>query len=577
MNQFVLAFLTFTTLVHGSQLFAESPIDRAVELQEVATEFGLCDGPAWNDRGALFIPDVKGQTLYQYFARQNKLVPLLKDAGRFSASYFNHGQLYVSDNGRARIAILDGKKLKTVAQLDEDEKPTKRPNDLVVDHDGGIYVTMTRQNQVYYISPQGEVSIAVDNIETPNGIGLSPDEQTLYVSAYVPKQVWSYRIDSPGKASEGKLFASMKPGPDKGADGMTLDRAGNVYCTGPESVYIWSPSGELLDELKTPTRPINCAFGDQDLRSLYITCFGGLYKQRTKVSGKPPHPPSAKKLQAGGSRPATSIPASVKADLDVPYATYGTRKLLLDLFRPDSQEKELPAIVVVHGGGWLNGDKTKFRALAIELANRGYVTAAIEYRLGGEALFPAGIHDCNAAVRFLRAHAREYGIDPQRIGAVGGSAGGHLVGLMATGWQNKDLQGNGGWPDRTSRLQAAIVMAGPMEMTTGSVAERSINNPNQSNSNKWLGKTIKEAPELYALADAHLHISQESSPILFMVGEHDKPERNALSREKLKENGVWTGVKVYKDGKHGCWNQLPWFNDMVEDMDQFFQQLLALD
>ena len=164
------------------------------------------------------------------------------------------------------------------------------PTTWVVDHDGGIYVTMTRQNQVYYISPQGEISVAVDNIETPNGIGLSPDEQTLYVSAYVPKQVWSYRIDSPGKTSEGKLFASMKPGPEKGADGMTLDRAGNVYCTGPESVYIWSPSGELLDELKTPTRPINCAFGDQDLRSLYITCFGGLYKQRTKVSGKPPHP-----------------------------------------------------------------------------------------------------------------------------------------------------------------------------------------------------------------------------------------------------------------------------------------------
>ena len=266
----------------------------------------------------------------------------------------------------------------------------------------------------------------------------------------------------------------------------------------------------------------------------------------------------------------------MKANLDVPYATDGTRQLLLDLFRPDFQEKELPAIVVVHGGGWLNGDKTKFRALAIELANRGYVTAAIEYRLGGEKLFPAGIHDCNAAVRFLRAHAQKYGIDPQRIGAVGGSAGGHLVGLMATGWQNKDLQGNGGWANRTSRLQAAIVMAGPMEMTTGSVAERSINSPNQSNSNKWLGKTIKEAPELYALADAHLQISKEGSSILFMVGEHDKPERNEPSREKLKENGVWTGVKVYKDGKHGCWNQLPWFNDMVEDMDQFFQQHLCV-
>ena len=111
--------------------------------------------------------------------------------------------------------------------------------------------------------------------------------------------------------------------------------------------------------------------------------------------------------------------------------------------------------VVVHGGGWLKGDKTKFRALAQTLAARGYVTAAIEYRLGHEAAFPAGIHDCNAAVRFLRANAQRYHLDPDRIGAVGGSAGGHLVGLMASGWEVPELQGGGGQSDQSSRLQAA--------------------------------------------------------------------------------------------------------------------------
>lgn len=564
----------FCCLLIYSTSFAESPVDSTAQLEEVSTAFGLCDGPAWNGRGLLYVPDVKGQTLYQYQPNQDKLVPLLKNAGRFSASYFNNGQLFLSDNGNARIVKLKGKELIEVAKLDDSEKPTKRPNDLVVDHHGGIYVTMTRQGQVYYLSPEGKQSIAVDGavdgIETPNGIALSPDEKTLYVSAYVPKKVWRYTITEPGVTSKGEQFAKLDDGPDKGADGMTVDRAGNVYCTGPESVWIWSPSGELLEELKTPTRPINCAFGDQDMRSLYITCFGGLYKQRMLVSGRSSNPPATESLQSGGKSPSTVIPESIDASLDLVYASYESRKLVLDLFSPANIEGAKPAIVVVHGGGWLKGDKTKFRALAIELAKRGYVTAAIEYRLGGEAHFPAGIHDCNAAVRFLRAHSKELQIDPKRIGAVGGSAGGHLVGLMATGWHNKQLQGDGGWADRTSKLQAAIVMAGPMEMTTGSVAERSIEMPAESNSNKWLGKTVKEAPELYALADAHLQISEKSSPILFMVGEHDNPQRNQPSRDKLKEHGVWTGLKVYPDGKHGCWNQLPWFEEMVADMDEFF-------
>ena len=238
-------------------------------------------------------------------------------------------------------------------------------------------------------------------------------------------------------------------------------------------------------------------------------------------------------------------------------------------------EKPRPCVLVVHGGGWLNGDKAKFRALTLALADRGYVAAAVGYRLGYEAKFPAGIQDCNAAVRFLRANADRFGIDEGRIGAVGGSAGGHLVGLMASGWKNKNLQGDSGNPGQSSRLQAAIVMAGPLQMLTGSVAERSRKPESGSNSNVWLDATVDENPELYGLADAHAQIDNDTSPILFMCGEHDNPTRNELSRKKLEDAGVWTGLKIYKGGKHGCWNQLPWFGEMVADMDSFFQQQLG--
>jgi acetyl esterase/lipase len=220
-------------------------------------------------------------------------------------------------------------------------------------------------------------------------------------------------------------------------------------------------------------------------------------------------------------------------------------------------------------GGWHNGDKTKFQALSTRMAQRGYFVAAIEYRLADEAAFPAAIHDCTAAVRFLRAHADPFQINPDKIGAIGGSAGGHLVGLMASGGGNPALQGDGGSADQSSRIQAAIVMAGPMEMLTGSVAERSRSGRGFSNANSWLRGTVDEKPELYRLADAYAQIDQNTCPILFMVGEHDHPERNQPSREKLTALGIETGAKVYQDGKHGCWNRLPWLDQMVIDMDAF--------
>ena len=133
---------------------------------------------------------------------------------------------------------------------------------------------------------------------------------------------------------------------------------------------------------------------------------------------------------------------------------------------------------------------------------------ATSYRLSGEAKFPANIHDCHAAVRFLRAKANKFHVDPKRIGVVGGSAGGHLAGLLATTEKVKKLHGNGGNPSFSSAVQAAVVMSGPMEISTGSVAEKSLL-PDNSNSYAVVlfGGSVKEKPKLYSLADAHIHIS----------------------------------------------------------------------
>lgn len=556
-------------------LYAGSLIEKGAQLELISNDFELADGPSWNG-SRLLIPDVKGEKIYQYDPKSGKMETFVPEAGRISASYYNNGRLYLSENAHGRISWLNGsKRIEPIAGQDLESNPRARPNDLVADDQGGIYYTLTGPGQVVYIDPDGKQRIAVSNIASPNGLILSPDQATLYVAATGSKKIWAYPILGPGQTGPGRLFAAMDSGPEKGADGMCVDRAGNVYCAGPKHIWIWSPSGELLEKIETPERPINCAFGDSDQRSLYITGFGGLHRIRMNAYGVPSNPPfDAKLVQNAAKRPTTEIPSSIESHLNVVFDSDGDRKLLCDIFRPASASEALPAIIVVHGGGWRNGSKNKFRGLAVEIARRGYVSMAIEYRLGHEALFPAGIQDCNAATKFIKANAHRYGIDAERIGAVGGSAGGHLVGLMATGWENSRLQRSVGFEEEAARLDVAIVMAGPLQMTTGSVAAKSRDPKSGSNAHVWLGKSVDEDPDLYALADAHMQVSKGDSPLYFLVGEHDQPERNQATRDALSALGIANGLKVYKDGKHGCWNNHPWFTLMVDDMIEIFERHL---
>ncbi len=562
--------VSFVSAARGGEPLREA----TAELVTLRSDFGLADGPAWDGQSSLYLPDVKGEKLYRYWPAQDKWQELLPAAGRVSATFYQLGKLYLSDNGNSCIAVLEGKELKTVYQHDPEAKPAARPNDLVVDHHGGVYYTLTARGEVCYIPAGTRESHVVARVETPNGLILSPDESRMYVAAYVPKEIWEFRLTAPGETAAGRVLARMDSGPEKGADGMCTDRAGNIYCCGPEHVWIWNSQGELLDKIVTPSRPINCAFGGAQMQTLYITGLQGVYSLPMLISGRAPHPsPVDEATGSAAPRPSTALPEGITARLDVVYAEYGARKLLADLLIPAAGDRQrMPAIVLVHGGGWVHGDKTKFRALAIELARKGYVTMAIEYRLAGEAKFPAAVHDCNAAVRYMRAQAEELGIDPNRIGMVGGSAGGHLAGLVATGYDHPELQGSGGWQEYSSRPNAVVVMAGPLEIATGPVAERSRGASRGSFAQAWFGKGIDELPEMYRLADACQKISPGDPPLLFLVGELDHPERNEASRQKYRDLGLETGVVVYPQAKHGCWNQLPWIHQFANDIDVFFRK-----
>ena len=532
-------------------------------LKLVYDKFQLADGAGWDGRSRLFVPDVKDQKLYLFSLNKPKEAPrVVLDDARISGCCFQKGQLYVSDNGNARIAVLtDDRKLKTLAQFENDQ----RPNDLAVDVAGNVYVTFTREGVVRRITEQGRADVVVEGLTAPNGIGLSPDGSTMYVSSVKTGLISSIPVGAdtiPWKAND---FAQLEETKDGfRGDGMCLDRAGNVYITGAEAVSVFSPGGKLIDKIKTPERPINAIIGGVEGWTLFVSTFGGLYSQRVNAYGVSPEP-AAMDLS---KTPTTTAVIEVQSDLNVVYANDGDRKLLMDVFSPKTYHRMTrPAIVVVHGGGWMKGDKTKFRQLALRLARLGWVTAAIEYRLAFEAKFPAAIRDCNAATSFLRENADRWRIDPKRIGAVGGSAGGHLVGLMAAGADNEKLRH--GHVRGSSHLKAAVVMAGPLQIATGSVAERSHKIEGKANAIHWIGDTIDELPAMYHLADAHEKIGAETPPILFVSGSLDNPERNAVSREALEKAGVVTKLIVHEEAKHGHWNRPDWIGTVVKDIDTF--------
>jgi acetyl esterase/lipase len=189
-----------------------------------------------------------------------------------------------------------------------------------------------------------------------------------------------------------------------------------------------------------------------------------------------------------------SLPPGVRVVPDLEYARPGGKPLLLDLYLPEKAAGKLPLIVWVHGGAWRAGSRKGTPAPA--LVPRGYAVASIEYRLSQEAVFPAQIQDCKAAIRWLRAHAKEHGLDPDRFGAWGPSAGGHLVALLGTAGDAKELEGSDGPAGQSSRVQAVCDWFGPTDfLQIGKFPSQLNHNAPDSPEARLLGGPVLENPE----------------------------------------------------------------------------------
>lgn len=242
------------------------------------------------------------------------------------------------------------------------------------------------------------------------------------------------------------------------------------------------------------------------------------------------------------------LPPGTQVHSDLEYVAGGHARNKLDLYLPAKADHPLPVIVWIHGGGWENGSKD--RPPAIPFVAQGYAVASINYRLSQDAIFPAQIEDCKAAIRWLRANAKKYNLDVSHIGVWGASAGGHLVALLGTSGGIKELEGNGGNPDQSSRVQCVVDFYGPTDFSKMGGWQDKPDSPMA----KLVGGPVREKQKLAAKANPVTYVSKDAPPFLIMHGDVDKTvpmNQSELLDEALRKAGVESSLIRVPGNGHG--------------------------
>ena len=265
-----------------------------------------------------------------------------------------------------------------------------------------------------------------------------------------------------------------------------------------------------------------------------------------------------KRLAARGQRPEQALPETVKAKLDLPYADTPNDAQRLDLYLPANREgdKPLPVIVFIHGGGWQSGNKAGGRARVLPYVASGqYAGASVGYRLSGEAKWPAQIEDCKAAIRWIKAHAVENGLDPEKIGVWGTSAGGHLVAMLGVSGDVKELEGMiGKHLDQSSRVTCVADYFGPTNLLSFENLSGGGQNEGNSPIKRLLGGAMKDNRDKARLASPVTYVTGDDPPFFIAHGTKDPLVPYSQSQTfdaALKKSAVQAYVQTIDDGGHG--------------------------
>jgi len=287
-----------------------------------------------------------------------------------------------------------------------------------------------------------------------------------------------------------------------------------------------------------------------------------------------------RKAVVGGKRPADLPPAAllrrgildrVTIERDVVYGDAGARPLKLDLVLPkEKSDHPRPLIVFVHGGGWRSGDKAGGVARVVPFAATGhYVGASVGYRLSGEATWPAQIHDCKAAIRWLKANADKYQIDPQRIGVWGSSAGGHLVNMLGTSGDVEQLEGNCGSLGQSSRVHCVVPFCGPAHFLA---SKRFESGRSPSAVDLLLGGNIEDRQDLAKQASPITYVSPDDPPFLLVHGTADSTvpfQQAEMFYAALQKAGVDVTLVKLLGGGHAIGG-----DEVLQRVKAFFEKHL---
>lgn len=273
-----------------------------------------------------------------------------------------------------------------------------------------------------------------------------------------------------------------------------------------------------------------------------------------------------------------SVPAGVIAARNLVYTTlpetpFGKRELHLDVFRPQGKGTH-PALIMIHGGGWRSGTRSMQVPMAQMLAAKGFVTVPVEYQLSLEAKYPAAIHNIKSAIRWVKLHAAEYGIDTNRIAVSGCSAGGQLAALVGMTNGVELFEGTMGNTGASSNVKAIVDIDGVLDF----MAPSSLNLDRKPNSPdiEWLGGSFEEKPLIWKQASAIFWASQKTAvPVMFFNSGYS---RFHSGQDELigmmNEWGIYTQVHKFNVMVHPFWLFHPWVDETVDVTAAFLKKVL---
>jgi len=263
---------------------------------------------------------------------------------------------------------------------------------------------------------------------------------------------------------------------------------------------------------------------------------------------------------------------NLKEEFNIIYRSLGTRNLKLDLFFPNTNEKKIPIVIFIHGGGWRSGEKSFQHPLANEVASKGFLCAAIEYRLSPEAKYPASVHDIKSAIKWLKKNASRYNADSSKVTLLGCSSGGHLAALCGVTDNILKFEATDSLLNISSKVNAVIDIDGILDFTHPAESGKDTSDLYPSVGKLWLGETYKENPELWIEASPLTYISENRPEFFFINSSIDRFHAGQDSAVVFfKKHNIYYRIETLQNTPHTFWLFEPWFITTIDLIVEFLK------